>query len=201
MLTYGTSFNGYRLVYGLCWCWIIEPEPSPLEMIFNEIDAALNARLYYAAIAVSLSIPDICAALECDQTDRKAFKRGNRKRYIAWFKANLGNQFFQFTAEDCYSLRCGVLHQGAFGDPDARYDRPVFKLPNQGTVHEFISDHGGETALVMETVIFCHQLIEGARRWLTKKADDPNVAANLPNVVRLRPRGLAPHIVGLPVIA
>ncbi len=179
----------------------MEPEPSPLEMIFNDIEAALKARLYYIAIAVSLSIPDICAALECDPTDRKALKRGNKKRYIAWFKANLADQFHTFTAEDCYSLRCGVLHQGAFGDPEAQYDRPVFKLPNGSTFHECTSDHGGESALVMDTVIFCHQLIDGARRWLTKKADDPNVAANLPNVVRFRPRGLEPHMVGPPVIA
>ena len=41
-------------------------EDRPLEFIFREIERSLAYGLYYSPIAVTLSIPDICAALECD---------------------------------------------------------------------------------------------------------------------------------------
>ncbi len=46
--------------------------PPELEAIFREIEKALEAKLYYLAMAVSLSIPDICACLERDQDDPEA---------------------------------------------------------------------------------------------------------------------------------
>src|SRR4051812_29680082 len=66
MLTYRTSLTPFIAVQGRCWCWILEPEVSPLEMIFSEIEKALEAGLPYLAIVATLSIPDICARLELD---------------------------------------------------------------------------------------------------------------------------------------
>jgi hypothetical protein len=177
-------------------------EPSPLEMIFSDIERALKARLYYVAIAVSLSIPDICAALELFPAD----KRVTRKNYIAWFKENLSSEFQVFTAEDCYRLRCGVLHKARSSHPELSYHRIALMLPTPGgyTIHEADAGYNGgseERILTMHPEIFCHRVIAGARRWLAAKRDDQNVMANLPNVVRLRPEGLPPNFSGMPLIA
>ncbi len=48
---------------------------------------------------------------------------------------------------------------------------------------------------------FCLGMIKAAREWYGANADDPNVRANSPNVVRLRPEGLPPFMRGLAVIA
>jgi hypothetical protein len=51
--------------------------PIEISTILNEIETALSAKLYYVAIAVALSIPDICACLEIDQEkERKSVPVG-----------------------------------------------------------------------------------------------------------------------------
>jgi hypothetical protein len=40
--------------------------PIEISSILDEIDKAIEAKLYYLAIAVALSVPDICSCLEFD---------------------------------------------------------------------------------------------------------------------------------------
>lgn len=86
---------------------------NPLEHILGDIEKALAAEFHYLAIVVSLTVPDICAALERDPAQRR--KIG--ETYVAWCKTNLEPHYTHFTAEDCYRLRCGVIHEGKFGHP------------------------------------------------------------------------------------
>jgi len=46
--------------------WRVDEVRPELTAILHEIERALEAKLYYVAIAVALSVPDICACLECD---------------------------------------------------------------------------------------------------------------------------------------
>jgi hypothetical protein len=124
---------------------------------------------------------------------------------------NLAQRFDNLTSDDCYRLRCGVLHQGNFGHPDSRYDRVIFIAPNQPirmmkdilvTIAPGISfgDITGKV-LQIDPAWFCGQFIDATQQWAVKKINDPNVQANIPNLVRLRPEGLPPYAVGLEVIA
>ena len=93
----------------------------------KDINLALNNNCYLSALALSLTLPDICGKIEYPH-----FKdnRGNRKvgkQYAEWFD-NWVNQYFAdntgwtkdytkakdpyFTGEMCYSLRCAFLHDG-----------------------------------------------------------------------------------------
>ena len=177
----------------------MEQEQSPLEIIFRDIERALDSGLHYLAIAVSLSIPDICAALECDPDKIWV----TEKKYVAWCEANISDQLGFMTALDCYRLRCGVLHQGRFGHPKARFDHMLFTIPNpqRNVFHMNMMEIGGKKVLNLDTVTFCHDMISAARRWYEAKRDDGNVQANISNLVRLRPHGLAPFMVGMPLIA
>jgi hypothetical protein len=56
-------------------------------------------------------------------------------------------------------------------------------------------------ALNLDAEHFCRDIIQSARNWFAAHQHDLHVQANLPNLVQLRPTGLAPYIVGLPVIA
>ena len=58
--------------------WIMDQVPQELTAILAEIEKALDAKLYYLAIAVALSVPDICACLEFDS---QAPKWANRDTY------------------------------------------------------------------------------------------------------------------------
>jgi len=92
-----------------------------------EIERALNVGgLYYLAVSMALTLPDVCAAVE--SPDGKT----SPKKYKAWYDKNLANRYVSITAEDCYSLRCGVSHQGRLGHPNFQYERILFTIPNSG---------------------------------------------------------------------
>jgi hypothetical protein len=97
--------------------------PQELRAILHEIEKALDAKLYYLAIAVALSIPDICACLEFDPEDPQW---ANRDTYASWCDANIRDQFKNLTGDDLYNLRGGVLHKGRFEHPQSRFNRVLF---------------------------------------------------------------------------
>ena len=176
-------------------------ERNPLEMIFHDIGRAIEAKFYYHAIVISLSIPDICAALTCNPKSICV----TSKDYIAWCETNLEPKFSSFTAVDCYRLRCGVVHWGNFGHPKARYDKIVFTLPTKLKMAEGrIGNDDTGLVLTLDCVTFCARMISAAREWLRTKTEDVNVQTNLQSIVRLRPQGISFSVLtlkGVPVIA
>ena len=82
----------------------------------QEIRKALDKDCYLAALALSLTLPDICSQVE------NAVMDGNRTLYINWFNSHAEYDDFHFPmagfetqtfdGEMCYSLRCKVLHNG-----------------------------------------------------------------------------------------
>ena len=166
--------------------------PHPMETILSEIERALDAGLYYLAIVLALTLPDICAALESNDG------RTTSDKYKAWYDANLVDELGGLTAADCYSIRCGVVHQGRLGFPGKQFGRVIFSVPtSQGHIfhNNVIND-----ALQFDAVLFTRTILNAVRGWVKRSAADPNVQANLPNLIQHRSQGLAPYIVGVPII-
>lgn len=164
-----------------------------METILMEIERALDAELYYLATAMALTVPDICAALEDPNGESSGLK------YKAWYNENLAQLYTNITDADCWSLRCGVLHQGRCGHPNMQYGRILFAVPNiQGNVfHNNIMND----ALNLDAEIFCRDVVHCARAWFKGKQFEPVVQNNMPNLVQYRAQGLAPYMVGFPLIA
>ena len=212
-VTYTISLTGYRLVKGEGWWWTMDRVPPELTAILHEIEKALDAKLYYLAIAVALSVPDICACLECEPD--KIWT--TRETYVAWCDRNLASRFTNLSGIDFYRLRCGVLHQGNFGHPKSKFDRVMFIGPeSQIKAHDVVITVapgvkiGGIDVkelrlegqlLQLDVALFCKSIIDAAREWSIAKIDDANVQANLASLVRYRPNGLPPFSVGVPTIA
>jgi hypothetical protein len=156
-----------------------------METVLQEIERALSHRLYYLAIVLSVTLPDICAALEADDG------RTNPARYKAWYKANLSTKFSFLTEDDCYSLRCGVVHQGQFGLAGQQYDRAVFFLPHPDPSRTFlvINSTMGTSPNKCYTYSadeFCRAIINTVRAWFSAKVGDVNVEKNLPKLIQYR---------------
>jgi hypothetical protein len=168
---------------------------GPLEAVLSEIDRAIRAELYYLAVAMTLTLPDICAALE----NEKAFSGKNE--YKQWYLDNLAHKFPYMSDSDCYSLRCGVVHKGNLGlkTKGSSFTRVIFTIPHarRSRWHNCVADD----ALQFDAVLFCHDFMSGVRDWYSKACDDPTVQSNLPNLLQFRPQGLPPYMVGMPVIA
>lgn len=95
--------------------------------IHNEIKHCLDNDLHLAALALALTLPDICGKAEYPN-------EGNKARYIKWYDNHIGNyarSMSQSGGEDTadlpylsgelvYQLRCSFLHSG---DTDINADK------------------------------------------------------------------------------
>ena len=169
-----------------------------MDVILKQIDRALDRGFHYLAVVSALTLPDICAALESPDG------RTTRERYKAWYNSWVKNKYPMISDDDFYRLRCGVVHQGILGPQGMQYSRIVFTLPGHARMHACISrDNAGviESALQLDAISFCRDLMESVNEWYAAKQNDANVQKNLPRLLQFRPNGLPPHFVGLPVIA
>lgn len=188
--------------------------PPELEAILHEIEKALDAKLYYLAIAVALSVPDICACLEFDP-DQPAW--AERRTYTAWCDTHLCSRFNNLTGDDLCNLRGGVLHKGRFEHQKARFNRVMFIGPELQikvvrdiiiTVAPDVKFGGVPVAdmrlagkiLEVDLIYFCQSIMQAARNWAIANANTPNVQRNLPNLVRYRPEGFPPFSIGVPTV-
>ena len=95
---------------------------SILQNKISEIRRALNLELYNCALATALTLPDICGKVEFPN-------EYSRERYTKWFDKYVRDQFtavatklpeelevkYQWLrADECYALRCAVLHSGDY---------------------------------------------------------------------------------------
>lgn len=164
-----------------------------MDTILSEIDRAIDAELYFAALALCLTLPDICAALESSNGE------SNGNKYKDWYRENLQDKYPNITPADIWSLRCGVSHQGRFGNPQRQYARVLFTVPNpQGHVfhNNIVKD-----ALNLDAIIFCRDVLSAVRGWFAEKKEDATVRENLQYLVKFRPNGIAPYMVGVPLIS
>jgi hypothetical protein len=150
---------------------------------------------------LSLTLPEICAALA--QPDGRTQKS---KHYKAWYNKYLADTFPHLSADDCYSLTCGVIHQGKIGilKSGIQYDRVLFLIRQSGNIFEFGKlsvSGGGQNALTFDTISFCERIADAVRDWFATAQHDPVVQRNIPNLFQYRPMGLSPFLVGLPVLA
>jgi len=163
-----------------------------VEILTDEIKNALMAKLWYAALVLTLTLPDICAALE------SADGRSTPERYKAWYDAWLKKKYNGLmSANDLYFLRCGVAHQAKFLHPAMHYQRIFFTLrPNGMFFHKNI----WRGALNLDLPWFCKDVIESVEEWFAQKKTDPIVQKNLANLVQFHPNGLLPYLEGVPAV-
>lgn len=84
--------------------------------IINDIRASIKNKNYLSALALALTIPDICSQVEAGK------ENSDRWMYIAWFNKYINKEAFDldigefkeqtFNGNMCYALRCKVLHSG-----------------------------------------------------------------------------------------
>lgn len=85
-----------------------------VEKIISDCEKALENNLYFAALNLALTLPDICAKAKYPN------EKNNKKRYVDWYEEYISK--YEKVPDDIhmpyesgeliYSLRCSVLHQG-----------------------------------------------------------------------------------------
>lgn len=82
----------------------IEQKITP---ILNDINGAVENKLFYAALSLALTLPDICSSL-CNGS------KTNGKKYSEWLTEYFIpiHDYEVISANDIYALRCSFLHNG-----------------------------------------------------------------------------------------
>lgn len=163
-----------------------------METILEEIESAAKSDLWYAALVLTLTLPDICAWLEAPvgaSTSRQ------KSRYIRWCNKNFNNVSLDGTA--CWDLRSGVVHQGMYRNRS--YDRIIFTVSGH-QVHGLILEARNEKALSLSAEMFCDEVITCVKTWYNQNKEEKPVADNLNKLVRKRPDGLSPIFSNVPTI-
>ena len=192
--TYRISWTGCQLVLtGGYWKILRGPAANPVESLLQEIEKAIKAELYYLALLLTLTLPDICTALE-----QPNGRTDGKRLYKKWYKANVHDLIGGLSPDEAYELRCTVVHQSSgMASPARSYSRVIFTMKTPLRVDSCVLND----ALTFDVEAFCNRWIGAVRTWIEKSAADKNVSANLPNLLQVRPNGLAPYIVGMPIIA
>jgi hypothetical protein len=168
---------------------------------FDQVRKAANSELYYLALAGALVIPDMCSGM--DSEDGKT----NSAKYIDWVDKYLAGKFTagadhtpNFSGEDCYGIRCGLLHQGRLEPHKGKYSRVLFLEPGKNggiTLHNNVLND----ALNIDLPTFVLTMVETAEKWLKEVEGTDKFKSNHKHFMQRYPNGLPPYIVGIPLIA
>jgi hypothetical protein len=169
-----------------------------LDDYLKQVEAASAAGLYYLSLAGALMVPDMCAALGAQDG------RTSRVKYTAWFDSYAATKFTAFgecflTGEECYGLRCSMLHQAGLDPSRGRYSRVWFIEP--GSTDSIVM-HLNQTrgALNIDVQIFVTDVVAAARAWITTVSGTQPYETNAAKTMRRHLDGLSYIRDGPPVI-
>lgn len=183
-----------------------------MHALIDQIESSLASRQYFLSLFTSLSVPDIAGALGSENGEATG------KKFAAWYEAWVRPRFREnvvaglphdvrhhikdlenpLDGDSCYQFRCSLLHQGRTQHPKSKFTRIIFIEP--GATTNVIHYGQMNDALCIDLAHFCTEVLQGARAWLAAHEGDPDVQRNLARFVQRHPNGLAPYIVGVPVI-
>lgn len=164
-----------------------------MDDLLDQIETGIQNNLYYLSLFVSLAIPDICGALESVNGVASGSK------YASWFDKNvvIPNGYY-LNGMDCYYFRCSMLHQGKTTHKNSNFTRILFVEPSSSNIfHNNIINK----ALNIDIKIFCNDMINATKCWISVISTDKNFIKNYKDFVRRHPKGLPPYISGVPVIS
>lgn len=200
---------------------------EPIEAILFEIESALRLKLYYLAIASSLTVPDICVTLSTQK--RKAEPLPYAQWSNDWFVTTLNAHAMAAIPDDArayitkpifdensvpgealYKLRCAALHNAMFERDDMQkfgFERFLFSTPETGINIIGRQSAGGSNdppegrpVMWLDTKRFVLAMTDAARRWYAANSSDDVVIEGLDKLVRYREKGMPPWAIDTQMI-
>jgi hypothetical protein len=171
-----------------------------MRTLISQTRKALESELYYVALLSSLAVPDIAGALE--STNGQA----SGKRYAAWYESWVRPRLKESRGREnplsgsaCYGFRCAMLHQGRSQRNNDQYRHIMFVEPGHPNYGIHYCLMGGN-ALLIQLDEFVQEVLRGCELWLENVEGSEPFESNYAGFARHHPHGLAPYVVGVPVV-
>lgn len=154
-----------------------------MEDTINSIRQALYDKNYLAALALALTIPDVCGHVEYPS------EKNVGKRYTDWCDKYFDDEFNgtatknnpynipmppRFNAVDCYELRCAVLHSGNTDMDLNKVNFNKFKLYKEKSTHTGVEWIDGNTQsaksfINLNITHFCETMCDVAEKYYNSR--------------------------------
>lgn len=157
-----------------------------MEEILTQIEKALGAQAWYAAMVLTFTLPDICASLE----NPGARKDGVQSRYLRWCRSNLPNTFL-LSPDQCYDLRNGGVHNGEVRVPQGA----VLTLVPE--IHRIVIMIGDRPHMCIGLRTCCNEMIAAVRKWYAAQIQDDSFRERAEKLLQFRDDRFAPQLRGL----
>ena len=158
--------------------------------LLDAVEKSLDTKNYFAALAMSLALPDICGWVHSPSAT-------SRVRYIAWFTKYVQHAYTRpasihmaehifLSGSDCYALRCAYLHSGRDDITDQRSQQVLeefcFVVPPEGsTVH----CNQTNQSLMLQIDIFCRDIVDGVEKFLSDVSNDRQATQRLGQMIKI----------------
>lgn len=168
-----------------------------MENLLISIEKSLLSNNWYGALALSLTLPDICGGLEN--------KPQGKERYSKWFEKYFNTKYKGFlTGNDCYALRCSFLHEGTNNTEQQRareiLDNFIFipKGSHCNWIHQSVvgdPKYDNKSILQLSVERFCLDIVEAVRVWSKNNQNNLTIQDNIKNMLEIHENGI--HIGGI----
>jgi hypothetical protein len=141
-----------------------------MKRFMNAGRGAVESGNMYAALTLALVVPDICSQLETPKEKvgdryRRWFRRWGEPRFTAHIGPERMRTVF-LSAQDCYLLRCSLLHAGSaeLEAANATVRKFIFCAPTVGA-HMNLININSTQYLQLRADQFCNDLFDAAEEW------------------------------------
>lgn len=155
----------------------------------EDIKKALGAQAYLSALALTLTLPDICGKAKYPN------EKSTKVRYVNWYDEYVTPYTTPEGIEDipkldgkrCYALRCAFLHEGSAqanikgkkNEPDDTIDNFVLQITRNSGLEVGVSSFGvssanggtESTSIRLDITQFCFWLYEAASDFYDENKD------------------------------
>lgn len=157
-----------------------------MQQYLDSIKLSLKTSNYFGAIAMALTLPDICASVD------DKYNKTSGQKYCIWFNKYLADTYKQilhhekdnviFGAPECYAARCSFLHQGTniikHQTKTLQYaDKPAISV-NFMSIGSVKYMRNGDI-LTIDVNFFCENMINAVEKWMIDIKDDKGKCAKI----------------------
>jgi hypothetical protein len=158
-----------------------------MDNIINSVKNSIEQQNWYSALFVALTLPDICTALEHGKT--------TGARYSQWFESNLSQYNGFLSGNDCYALRCSLLHQGKDDISSQRMQDVLeqYVFLTSGSHCNLFKDceFNGikKSFLQLNVATFCNDICIAVETWLQANSDNQSIRERIHNTLEIHEPG------------
>lgn len=168
-----------------------------MEHLITAVESSLQQENWYAALSLSLTLPDICSKIdEPEVFTNTRFPRWVNKYFSPTYTRMMPNyspergsyreEHVFLSGEDFYALRCAVLHEGSDSIISQKASKALEKFTFVAPLPGFLV-HMNQRNLTLQLQVdqFCMDVCQAVRLWLSSVTEGSEQSQRIQRLMRI----------------